>query len=204
MAYSIVALTASLVAAWGAVRDADWSRHVTSGVLCVHAGAFIPGLAVDPVLAGFVVVWQLVELGVHLIDRRAADRRRRVRRTQTSADIDDWYRVWGPSTRHLLLTAVVLTVAVVGYGVTNRPTAIATCAAINVVAFAVSMRFLWMLFRAGNWPVLAVGVPWSVLVAAGPSVDGALIAAAVANALAFGFLLVRSPLFDDLLAYFFD
>lgn len=205
LAYSVSALVLAVVGAWGAYDDRKWSHFLTSLLLSVHVGFFLPGFASDPVLSGLVVVWQLVVLGVHLVGRSSSQWSGGVRgdRRRTEA-IESWYDTWGAALQHTIITGVVLTVAVVGFGISGRPMALATCGAINVLALAAAGRFLWALLREGSWAVGLVVAAWVVFWLVGPSVDGVLVALAVSNSTVFSLLLVRSPLFEELLEYFFD
>ncbi len=203
--YSIGLSAATVVAVVGELKDTRWGRYFSSLLYSTNIGIFVPGLAADPIPAVLVIVWQLIGLGLRLVHPELSRRFRQVREGRRQPEkVEQWFQRWGPGVGHALAASVVLTVAVVGYRVTDRWMALAICMAVNVGALAGAVPFLKALVLRERSVAVAPALPWLGLALAGPTMTGVLVALALSNVIVLVLLVIRSPLFEELLEYFFD
>jgi len=210
--YSIGLLAALAVAIWGEFENYTWTTSFTALLYSVNIGIFVPAVAADPVKATLVILWQSGALAVQFLetDRNVLETDRhpplRAGRERDGRDekLHDWYRAFGPSVRHALVGAIVLTLLVVGHGITDRWSAVAVCAVVQGSAFAALIPFFRNELRVGHWQSLLVFAPFAALFFVPLSVSAVLVAAAVTSPLILGLLVARSPLFREILEYFYD
>jgi trk system potassium uptake protein TrkH len=200
--YTVGLAPMAVLSAWAELTDRPWGRWLVSAILSVNVTVFVPALPDDPVLTTFIVLWQLVALGAHLLDEgNVVQLRSNTRRSRRG---DQWYREYGPAARHLTTASILLILSVVGYGVSDRLIALGICSGTGVLALAAVSRFLWILLTEGHRAVPLVYAPLVLVGFSGPDVAAVLSALAVSNALCLLVFAARSPLFDELLADFFD
>ncbi len=199
---AIVVLT--LTTATGLIRDRRWAwllAILTSGLV---VGAFVPPLMSDPVVAGGVVVWNLLVLARFLFPTRR--RPATIPGGEPTGRDERWIVLNGRAVRHLILVSLVSTVAVVGYGLGVRTPARALCLLLDAAALASTVPLIVELLRTGRRsPVLPLAMIAAGIVAA---VAGYPDAALTLLALALGsiglLILLRSPTASELLVAFFD
>lgn len=187
-------------------RAAGW---LVPGVLALNAGLFVPAFASDPVVAGLVIVWNLALLAQHLFPPGAgAPIVHRPAATELEARLETrfevWLDRWGPAVRHLALVSLLLTVAVVGYRLSEAVLAETVCLALGYGSLAAAWPFLRLHFRrGGRWGLLvAVPVAGSLLAAGSPAVMLSLLA--VAQAVLLLLLLAQQQTTLEILRGFFD
>lgn len=201
--YTLGLLPAAIVAAGAELADRSWGNVLSTAILSVNATVFIPALPSDPVLTIFVLLWQLGGLGALLLNIGRSSRQR-WGGDRTDEQIQVWYHQYGPAVRHALVASLMLILAVVGYGVTERWIALVICLVIAVASLAAVSRFLWMLFTDGNRAVLAVVAPLALLAVVAPEAPAVLSVLAFSIAISLFFFAARSPLFDEVLEDFFE
>jgi trk system potassium uptake protein TrkH len=166
--------------------------------------AFLQPLASDPVPAGLVVGWNLVVLGRFLFPRRAVVGGPASPGTDDVDALDGWLERTGHAVNHLVSVALVATVAVVGYQISQT----GLIRVVNLVGdFAVvvlALPFLINLARRGSPPAwLALVLAVAALPAAvHPELSLIVIAACLSTVAAL--LVAHTPLFSELLELFFD
>jgi len=177
-AASLVVVAALLgVALWRASRIAGWLVPMT---LAVNVGLFVPALASDPLIAGLVVLWNLVLLAQHFFPAPAESSRiRRRARTEAEAALARY----GPALRHLALVSLALSVAVVGYRLTGRGLAEGVGLVLGYGTLVAAAPLLYRLRRAGSRAVLVPAVPAaaSLLALGSPQVMLSLLAVSQAT-----------------------
>lgn len=153
LVYTACLALAILVGAGLFLRHFRFALVVPWLVLPVGVGLFLPAVPSDPVIAGGVMLWYLVLLGIAELGRP----------WEQPAD-DDPVKVWtargGAAARHLVLVALVLSTLALGYGIGHRLGALVLCAAIDLVAVASSAPLYVALWRVGSrtGPILAGGL----------------------------------------------
>ncbi len=190
---------------WGTGTSSPFAAVIYS----INIGIFVPAIASDPTLAALVILWQLVTLAAELFDPDYT----RIPTTReppdgalesSSARIRRWYRTYGGAVRHLLVGATVLTLVVVGYGVSERWSAILICSVVQVAAITSIAPFLLEEWRQRR-PVTAVALlPFVVVPFIELSISALLVAGAVSAPILLAVLTARSPLFQELLEYFYN
>jgi len=182
-----------------------WLPLTAPLLYALNVGAFIAPLAADPVVAGLVVGWNLVQLGRVLFPRAtAASVRIAASEIDAGDDLGRWQLVNLPAARHLAAVALVCTVAVVGFEISAIPAVELLTLGVGLAVVAILAPFLLRLTRRGErvpWlPLLlaAAAVPPAV---ARPALSLSLLAAALAVGL--GLLISHTPLFRELLNHFF-
>jgi trk system potassium uptake protein TrkH len=198
-AAALVGLTAVLLVSLR--RRSPAAGWLVPGVLALNVGLFVPALASDPLVAGLVVVWNLVLLAQHFFPAPATPS---PIRGPEASPAEAWLRRMGPAVRHLALAALGLSVAVVGYRLSGRLLAQGVCLALGYGTLAVAWPFLRLLYRAGRRSVLFVAVPvaGSVLAAASPPLMLSLLAVAQATLLLL--ILAQQQTTLEVLRDFFD
>lgn len=203
--YSLGLVAALAISVYGEIKNQGWATYVTAAIYSVNIGIFVPALAADPVKSTLVILWQSGALAVHFLE---TDSRGPVRAVQRSDDRDPelhtWYRTYGPSVRHALIGSIVLTLLVVGHGISDRWSAVAVCVVVQGSALAALVPFFRHELRQGHWRSLLVFFPFAGLFLVPISVPAVLVAAAATSPLILSLLIARSPLFHEILEYFYD
>ncbi|HVS16090.1 MAG TPA: TrkH family potassium uptake protein [Thermoanaerobaculia bacterium] len=195
---ALVTLTAMTLIALA--RRPRWAGLLAGSMLALNVGVFLPAFVFDPVVAGTVVVWSLVLLAslFHPASEHAGVRR------PAGGELEGWLHRWGGALRHLALTSLALSVAVVGYRVSDRFQAQAVCLLLGYGTLLLAWPFLRLLRRSGKRGVLLVLLPAAgSLVAAGspPAMLGIL---AIAQAATLALLLAQQQTTLDILRSFVD
>lgn len=179
-----------------------WAALLTPVLLALNLGAFVAPLIDDPVIAGSVVIWQLVLLGRFFFaaDGARAPRERDVERAdETSA----WLARNGPAVRHLLFVSLLATTAVVGYRLGHRVPALIVCLTLAGLAVGLSARVVGQLRRSGSRAPYALML---LLVAAAASVPHPALTLwllAGYQALLLVLLLRKEPVVAELIEHFY-
>lgn len=167
-------------------------------LLPVGVGLFLPAVPSDPVIAGGVVLWNLVLLGT-------AELGRAWERPERDDPVRRWTEHSGAAARHLVLVALVLSTLVLGYGIGHRLGAMVLCGVVDIIAIAISLPLYFFLWRVGARfsPILAAGLllcaaAVAVVVGATPS----LVVAAGYLVLTLLELVRRTPWVADILSHF--
>ncbi len=191
----------SAVAVTGAaliLRGWRIARPATLLVVLAGVAVFLPAVASDPVIAGGTMLWNFALLGLAELGRvwdRPVD----------DDPLSRWFERNGPAARHLVLVAIVVSTLVLGYGVGHRLGALLLCVVLDLVAVAVSGPMFVQMWRSGSRlpPIAAaalVAAAIAVVSLMRPTAALAVIGAYLVFALVV--LIVRTPLFEDLLGHF--
>jgi len=175
---SLVAVTALVgVALWWGSRISGW---LVPMILAVNVGLFVPALATDPLIAGLVVLWNLVLLAQHFFPAPAEGSRIR-RRVRSEAEA--LLARYGPALRHLALVSLALSMAVVGYRLTGRGLAEGVGLVLGYGTLIVGSPLALRLRREGSRAVLVPLVPAaaSLLALGSPQVMVSLLAVSEAT-----------------------
>lgn len=146
--------------------------------LAVGAGLFVPAITSDPLIAGAVALWHLTLVALLSFPSQSkvgGHRSHHPGRSQAGSsnagkphpehseqprdDLDHWRRDTAPAQRHLAALAVVLTVAVVGYGLSGHLAAAMVCAALHLAALVLAMPLLRSLVSTGSRAPWVVALP---------------------------------------------
>ncbi len=207
LAYCAIVLAAVVVD--GLVQFFGRRRHgrptaLTPVILSVNIGAFVPALATDPTLAGAVVLWQLVALARHFLDRpKPMARRALARHFDPDAPPQAWLARYGAAVRHLVVVALVAWVSVIGYQLTHHPLALLVCTAINLATIVPVSRLIWLLVKSG-WRAAAIAwVPLVGALFAAARPETALTLLAAHQAFALYVLLRHSPTVAEIARHFY-
>lgn len=173
-ATGLTVLSGLLLAVLAAGRAAPvWTVTV---VAALNVGLFIPAMASDPLIAGLVVLWNLLVLAQELFPSSESGRHR-----FPAATTERWLGLLGPPVRHAAAVSVALTIAVVGYRLSDRLLPRVVCLAFAFVILAAAVPMLWALWRQGKRRVALVVAPVlaaALFVAHSPEVTLALLAVA--------------------------
>ena len=168
--YAIVLSLASLLAFLLVDRRRRLAGWMVALVLGGNIAVFLPALASDPVIAGMVVMWSFVLLARELLPPSTASSAvspAAVRRV-ASSELETWLSRSGAAVRHLALTSLALSIAVVGYRLSGRGLALGMCLLLGYGALLLSLPYLRLLYRSGQRAVLLLVLPVaSSLLAAG-------------------------------------
>lgn len=199
-----VAVTSLAVVAAGAVFLIGHrvARGLAGAVLLLNLLLFLPPLAVDPVVAGAVVLWH-----VYLLARLLFPMGVRVRPLQSfdgpaGARLERWLHLNRLAVQHLLAVAVVLIVAVAGFRVGEHAPALAACLVVGLLSVAASARFLRLAVLAGSRLLLGLLIPLALAAASAFKPDLALAWLAVYQVGVLAVLLGRTSTLADLTGHF--
>lgn len=166
-----------------------------------HAGAFLAPLVDDPVVAGAVVLWNLLLLTrFTLLDSHTAP-------APGAAGDDEipFFREGRDlAARHLLGVSLLATLAVVGYGVARNPLAYGVCALLAIAGLALASPLVLHRLRSFAPDAILVTLAAIAAIATALSPALALSLAALAQTVALLQLLVRTTVASDLLAHFLE
>lgn len=191
-------VTTAIVGAISILRGSRGARSMTLMVFLVSIAGFLPAVASDPVIAGGVIVWNLALLGLAELGKAWEG-------NDTGDPLQRWMHRTGPASRHLVLVALVVSTLVLGYGVGHRFGALILCVTVDLLAVAVAAPMYVLMWRKGSRlpPIFAVaGVAVAVATAWLSKPTAALAVIGVILAFALIQLIVRTPVFDELIAHF--
>lgn len=199
--YSVV-LTLAAAASVAALRsDRRATAWLAPVVLAANVGVFVPALGSDPLIAGLVIVWNLVLLAQQLFPPAAVaasalpDHR---------AEPASALAVSGPALRHLALASLALSVGVVGYRLSGGSLAEWVCLILGYGTLAAALPLLRELARARHRTIylLAVPVAGSLLALGSPRLMLSLLAVAQATLVAL--IVSRHQTTAEIVRAFFD
>jgi len=198
LVYTVALSTAALVGAGLILAGSRRARPVTLVVLMVGVALFLPAVVSDPVIAGGVMLWNLALLGLAELGRGG-------RGVDDDTPMSRWMDRNGPASLHLVLVALVVSTLVLGYGVGHRLGAMLVCMALDVGAVATSAPMYARMWRGGSrvLPAVAALVIVTAIACAFTAAPAlALGILTVYLALTLVQLVVRTPLFGELLGHF--
>jgi trk system potassium uptake protein len=196
LAYATAMLASTGLAAVGELLGWRRARWLYAPTALVGMAFFLPALAVDVMVAGSIIAWQLLSLS--LVSFPAASTTARTRRLRGDAESP-----YQPVVIHLLALSIFVTTLVAAFEVTELLTGRVTCLVLGGIAvpLAVGMQRHDRSFVRG----VVVGL---VIVAVLGALSGTLIAAIAAlGVLELGLLVVmlaRGPLFAELMRQFVE
>ena len=172
-------------------------------LLSIHIGVFVPVLAEDAPVAAFVILWNLLLIGDYLFALSVRNPRGR------RAELDDpnatWVARYGAGVRHLLLVAVLATVAVGGFHLTDSPVARYVCLALDLCMVGVTAPFVLRALRQSRRYLVALGLLLALGVPQATTSMAALLAMlGVYQGGVLALMLGRSQVFADLLQSFYN
>ncbi len=199
--YGVVVLVLVGVGAIGWLRAARWAVAVSPALLALNIGLFLPALPADAVVAGLVVGWNLILLGRFVFPTSSGSSRSHLP-PRLQDELDRWLALNGRAMRHLAVVALLATVAVVGYHVGVGSGVRLLTVGGDLLVLGLSTPFLVFLARRRNRVPLGI---WVLAVAAmagatRPIAPLGLMGAALTLCLAL--LMIKSPLFGELLEHF--
>jgi len=170
-------------------------------ILSLDIGVFIPPVGSDPLVSGVVVLWNLLLLAQFyfppVVDEGAL-------RLVVASQAEAWLHRWSPAVRHLAAVSLVLTVAVVGYRLSDRLTAQLVCLALGYGVLGLAWPFVRMRLRAGSRKVLLVAVPVAASLLFVASPPAMLSWLAVAQAMLLLVLVAQHQSAVEILRHFYD
>jgi trk system potassium uptake protein TrkH len=197
----ILALLAATIV--GLARRSPWGAVGGSAIFAINVGLFIPPLVTNPVTAGLVVLWNFYLLSRVLLAVRTRLAPRGWELADPGGGLGDWLALNGPAARHLLVVALVATVAVVGYGIGSKVPAQSVCVSLQALALVVATAFLRRLAASSRWSALT---PFALVAAAfaataRPEISLALMAAF--DAVVLILIVSRSAIVTEMLHHFY-
>ena len=200
-AYSVGLLVLVLIAGIALRRSRRLAGWLVPSVYSLNAAIFVPAMVSDPVVAGAVVVWNLVLVTEFFFPppRGARARRGPVEGFEARLERD------GPAVRHLAVVSLALTAAVVGYRLSDRFFAEAVCLVLGygtLVVAAPLLRLLWR-SRSPAPPLIALPAVAGLIAGAAGWPAVALSLLALAQAVLLVTLLARERAAAEILAGFY-
>lgn len=131
-----------------------WPFWIVPLLLAANVGLFVPALASDPVVAGTVILWNLYLLAQQLFPFSAP-----TLPLPGDDPVRDWLAPRGAALRHLTAAGLLLSVAVVGYELSDHLLARGVCLLLGVATLVLALPLLRRLARAGRRTVWLLAVP---------------------------------------------
>jgi trk system potassium uptake protein TrkH len=197
----------SMLVIGGAVVLAVWwrrpaaARPVSAVMLASVIGAFVPALPTDPVLAGLVTGWLLLQI-LHALMPSPRGQPDLV--SEGTNPSSPWIREHGGAVRHLASMGILLIVLTAGYRIGDRSLAFLACLVVNATAMVWSAPFVRTVWKhGGRWPLLSgVAILGAMIGASTPVRSLAFLAAAELPILAV--LVLRTSVAAELVGFFLD
>ena len=140
---SIGLALATIALAIGLIKGRDWASYLTLLLLSITMSFFIPAMADDPIRAGLVVSWLLVNLSTHLFQTPGDEVFENTRTNSPwSNEVELWLWRFGPSLRHLAGLSMILAVAIAGFEMADHKLSLAITLACHFVTLALAVPFL--------------------------------------------------------------
>lgn len=193
-----LAVAAFLVGLRRGHRAAAWLAPV---VLAANVGLFVPALGSDPLIAGLVIVWNLLLLAQQLFPPTAASPAA-LGRPDPGAGSE--LARSGPALRHLALASLALSVGVVGYRLSGRSLAEWICLVLGYATLVAALPLLREMARERSRAIYLLGVPvaGSLLAVGAPRTMLSLLA--IAQATLFVLIVSRHQSTAEIVRAFFD
>lgn len=206
--YIAALLFLTLICVVGRLREKAWVNLIVPVIWSANMGVFVPAVAFNPLLSVLLILWHLVTLGRYLfpIGSGFAPSDTLLGEDEEPA-IARWHRYYGRATGHLLIVSIILTIAVVGFELSQSLWVLLVCFALHLGALVGTIRFGVLLFlKRSRWAGLLAILPMvAMLSAAGFGVFGfSLAMLALYEFVVLGLLMARGPIFTDLIKAFFD
>ena len=172
--YALLGLVGAALSAYGHLAGAGWAGGVSLVVYALHLGLFVPALESDPGVAGGFVSWLLLALTRQLFPLRS-DARRARRLLGLEDPVERWSETTAPAVIQLAALALVLTAAVLAYGIGDGPPGLAAVVALDLLALAALAHgarlqlgqglrgAIWALAPAALALPVALAAPWAAL-----------------------------------------
>ena len=200
--YTLTLALLTLICVLGTLAGKRWATVMFPLLLSIHIGVFVPLLAEDARVAVVVILWNLLLIGDYLF--ALSVRNPRGRRREPGDDTSAWMARYGGATRHLLMIAVLATMAVGGFHLTESSAARYVCIALDVAVIGGTAPFVLKVLRQRRRYLLALGL---LLVIGGPSALGGVPALLALLSVYQGgvllLMLARSQVFADLVQSFY-
>jgi trk system potassium uptake protein TrkH len=186
----------------GALLGRRWPNWGIPLLLSLNIGVYLPALIHDLTIAGGVIFWNLRLLAQHLMADDVALMRSRRTAENRGAPEFRWMQGYGDAAMHILLVSLLANVSVLGFEVADSLFADLLCLALGVGVAAVTGPFVATIVRHHPRTALALALPLLLAPWSDGPLAGGTIALALYQALVFGFVLVRGPVFGDLVQSF--
>jgi trk system potassium uptake protein TrkH len=198
LVYSVALSIAAIAGAVLLLLGSRTARPVALVVLLIGVAMFLPAVVSDPVIAGGVMLWNLVVLGLSELGRGWD-------RSPADGLVPVWMDRNGPAVRHLVLVALFVSTLVLGFDVGQRLGAHLVCMVLNLVAVGTSVPMYVRMWHGGSRvpPVVAgvcLATSGAAAFIAGPAVALAVLGGYLVLTLIQ--LIVRTPLFEELFRHF--
>ncbi len=174
------------------------ARRFTQSVLLVGVALFFPAVVADPVVAGGVILWNMILLGLAELGGNWGQH-------ADDNSLSRWMTRSGPAARHLMLVALAVSTLVLGYGVGHRLSAVIVCVVLDLVAVASSGPMYVQMWRSGSKIPPVIAVLLFAMALATASLSNPIASLTILGGyLVFSLvqLIMRTPLFADLLGHF--
>ncbi|NJL29029.1 MAG: hypothetical protein HC897_14645 [Thermoanaerobaculia bacterium] len=198
--YSTAVVVLTALGAWAKLRRRGAANFLIPGLFTLHIAVFTPALATDPVIAGGVVLWNVLLLSRWIFPTHATRHRE-----PPSDPLGAWLTLNEPAVRHLLFVSLLISTSVVGYRLGTELPTLVLCMVVDTALLVLTAGFLRHLWGSGHrWRVIAL----SSIVALALGLLGtrpvwALGTLAVYQLAVGAQMLVRGPSFRDLAESFY-
>lgn len=201
--YAIAVGLATIVVIAGLLGGRRWAFVLVPLLLSLNVGMFVPALASDVQIAGFLIVWNLALIGDSLFAISSTGAR--ARRVGDRGASFAWLQRYGAAAQHLLLVSLLAGLALFGFEVEHEfiPDLIGVVFALTTLALV--SPYVLELLRQRRRYVVVLAAMLVLFVAAAVASPGAVLG--LLWALQGAVLLVivaRGPVFADLLQSFYS
>src|SRR5690554_4086050 len=205
--YILALLLLTVLGIVAKLRNLAWASVLVPAIWSANLGIFVPAVVFDPLLSVLLILWHLVTLGRDLFPIGSAfGGAKNAAGEDEEPALTRWHRVYGRASGHLLIVAIILTVAVVGFELSHRLWVLLVCFALHLGALAGTARFGGLLYlKRSRWAGLLALLPAAALLAGGlGAFPFSLAMLALYELIVLAILVARGPLVSDLLQAFFD
>lgn len=196
----IVALT--LLVAFGLLVARRWSTVAMPLVLSLNVGVFVPLLAYDVQIGGFLILWNLALIGDSLFSLTS-----RNPRSRRGAEVGDsaWLQRYGAAAQHLLFVSLLAGLAVFGFDIPHvlAPQVITVACSVFTLAL-VAPYGIELVRQRRRYLIAAALVLLLALPGALTSLGSGLALLWGVQALMLTVIVARGPVFGDLLQSFYN
>ncbi|MBZ5713153.1 TrkH family potassium uptake protein [Nannocystis pusilla] len=200
--YAIAMGLVTLAVIAGLLGGRRWAFVFVPLLLSINAGMFVPLIASDVQIAGFLIVWNLALIGDTLF--AISNPSARARRVGDRGESFAWLQRYGAAAQHLLLVSLLAGLALFGFEVEYElvPDLIGLTFALTTLALV--SPYVYGLMRQRRRYLLAVVAAAVLFVPAATTSPGAVLALLWALQAAVLLVIVaRGPVFADLLQSFY-